>query len=263
MRTLNPRRLAPAVWTAVLLLATVGASLRPGARGNMDPSRFVDRTSGQAIADSLLKAIDTHDIDAVRIALRSGVDPNGPGTGQRVLGQAISANDPAIVRELIRAGADVNATTMDGSALTMLHLAAFSQERAIVKILLQAGAKPEARSATGLNALALAAIADANLVCEPLVHAGADINSWTLWPTNLYAGVEQTTPPKRGRTALMIAASMGHWKTVGALLALGADEKLTNERGETALTLAGEIENPIEILRSYLSNPAKLRPVRR
>lgn len=98
---------------------------------------------------------------------------------------------------------------------------------------------------------------------QPLVEAGADINGWALWPSRIYAGETQTTPPKRGRTPLMIAASMGNSKTAGALLALGAETELKNERGEAAIDLIGKEVNPIETIHSDLSTPGRDRPSHR
>jgi hypothetical protein len=263
MRRLPVDSLALLACMPLLLSLCAGSCTRHSDSAGRSAPPFPQLVSKEALADALLKAIDGHDIDAVRVALRDGADPNGPGSGQRVLGQAILAHDQVIVRELIRAGADVNATTLDGAGSPMVLLAAFSGEPAIVRILLQAGANPNASSKHGMTALAEAAVADANLVCEPLVQAGSNINAWTLWPGHIYAGETQTTTPTRGRTPLMIAASMGNSKTVGALLALGANAELKNERGETAFDLVGKEVNPLELIRSDLSIPERLRRLRR
>jgi ankyrin repeat protein len=43
----------------------------------------------------------------------------------------------------------------------------------------------------------------------------------------------------RGRSALMIAASLGHTEIVTALIAAGADRTLKDKTGKTARDLAG------------------------
>ncbi len=57
----------------------------------------------------------------------------------------------------------------------------------------------------------------------------------------------------------MIAASLGHVSIVATLLYLGADARLKNERGETALDLTREYRSPLETIRRYLTNPDMLR----
>jgi hypothetical protein len=46
-------------------------------------------------------------------------------------------------------------------------------------------------------------------------------------------------------------------------MAQGANEKLKNERGETALALVGTAQNPLEKIRFFLSKPEATRPVGR
>jgi hypothetical protein len=207
--------------------------------------------------ERLLSAIHAQDLDGVREALRSGANPNGPGLGMPVLGDALAfGGEATVVRELLKAGADPNARATDGSALPMLHVAVAALRAINVDAVLKAGARPDSRGADGLTALAVAAVMDAAGSCDALVRGGADLNSWNPWPTEVY-GTAPIPSNGHGRTPLMIAASLGHERTVWALLYAGADTTLKNERGETALDLTREYRSPIKRIREYLRNPSR------
>jgi len=211
-------------------------------------------------ADALRLAIRDGDIDRVRSAIAAGADPNGSGEAYRVLGLAILESDTAVVRELIKAGADPNARTLDETALPMLHLAVSVRNRKLVEALLAAGADPDARSERhGLTAIAAAALSDASTVCPPLVRAGADVNGRVVWPIDDPGPGASGAGKTGGRTPLMLAARLGHARTVGVLLSLGADATLKDERGQTAADMIGTEQNPLEIIRRHLSNATAAR----
>jgi hypothetical protein len=118
--------------------------------------------------------------------------------------QALQAEN---VRILLDGGDDLNG----------LMLAASAGHRAILEVLLAAGADPRqtrANSFTALHAAAMEGYAD---LVELLCRAGADPNA-------------QTSPQKY--TPLHSAAFAGHDAVVEVLLAHGASTELTNYRGE-------------------------------
>ena len=95
---------------------------------------------------------------------------------------------------------------------------------AVVRALIQAGAKSDLRERTGVNLLHWAAITNRAEVVPELVKAGVDINALDV----------------HGFTPLMYAASLdfGDTATLRALLASGADRRIKNESGRTPLQQA-------------------------
>ena len=94
-------------------------------------------------------------------------DPQSNAT--RALFHASSIGTPAAVRELIDAGADVNART--GSGNTPLHMAVFSNPNPrVVKVLIEAGANVDARNAEGHHPFQTSVMIDSfghRLLMEP------------------------------------------------------------------------------------------------
>jgi len=91
-----------------------------------------------------------------------------------------------------------------------------------VRLLLVAGASPNARGPYGFTALMLATINGHFNIVEELLRKDADIN----------------TQSEDGRTALMAAAWNGHGPIADLLLSRGADVNLTSADGWTALAYA-------------------------
>ena len=95
------------------------------------------------------------------------------------------------VKELIEAGADVNAKDLiDGT--TSLHWAAYFGHKEIVELLLKSGSKVDAKSNNGNTPLYWAAYSGQEEVIELLITKGAKVNARN----------------KDGETALDVAKSM-------------------------------------------------------
>lgn len=144
--------------------------------------------------------------------------------------EAVKASDLSGVRALLRQGADVNATELDGT--TALHHAVLLDDVSAVDVLIQAGADVEARSRYATTPLALACVNGNAAMIERLLAAGADANS--------------ASPA--GETALMTAARTGKPDAIRVLLAYGADVNAREAaNGQTALMWAAARNNAAAI----------------
>lgn len=135
--------------------------------------------------------------------------------GATPLHVAVRGGDAARVQALIRAGANVNATTRYGS-LTPLALAVQNGDAPMVDILIKAGADPNAVTLEGQTVLMTAARTGNAAAVKRLVQAGADVNIQEKW---------------YGQTALMWAIAQNHVEAASILIEAGAD---VNARSGTA-----------------------------
>ena len=146
----------------------------------------------------------------------------------------------------------------DGKGRTPLSWTAEQGHEAVLKLLLEKGAKRESRDKNGRTPLLLAAEKGHEAVLKLLLEKGAkresrDKNGRTplLWAANngheavvkllLDKGAELEPRDNYGQTPLLLAAMYGRDGVVKLLLERGADlESKTNESGRTPLLLAAE-----------------------
>lgn len=148
----------------------------------------------------------------------------------------VRAGELEAISAAISAGADVNATTADGT--TALQWAVHADQAESVALLLAAGADANLRNRYGVGAAALAAENGNGLILKMLLEAGVDAN--------------QALPG--GETLLMTAARTGDAESVRALLISGANPNHREEtRGQTALMWAAANNNAaaIELLAAH------------
>jgi ankyrin repeat protein len=192
-------------------------------------------TSAAPLDAQLVEAASAGDLHAVTAALDAGADPNqARGDGITALHAASERGQVEVVVQLLRAGADVAATTRIG-AYTPLHLASRGGYREVAGKLLAAGADPRAKTTnSGVTPLHLAAAAiDGEGAVELLLDHGADPDA------------RESTA---GQTPLMFAAAAGRTESVRVLLGGGADPSI-----ETRV---------VDVLRSVATDQAASRVLR-
>src|SRR4030095_1311632 len=164
--------------------------------------------------------------------------------------QAIDISDERGVANLLKRGVDVDTVAPNGN--TILMLAAKEGKPGMVKTILAARPKINARNPYGETALMLAVFNGHTEVVKQLLAQGAEVNhdGWTplLYATSrgrvdiakllVTQGAKVNSPARNGTTALMMAAREGHLQMVLFLLEQGADLTQKNDDGQTALKLA-------------------------
>ena len=187
--------------------------------------------------------------------------------------EAVRAGDPARLRALVDAGADVDQAEPDGS--TPLHWAAWNADVEAVLLLLEAGAVANTGNRYGVRPLSLACVSGSPGVVAALLDAGANPNTTlTEGETALMtaarsgnvevvellldAGAHVNAQEHwKGQTALMWAAAEGHAAVVPALVRYGADVGARSKRGFTALLFAAR-EGRTDVVRTLLEAGADL-----
>lgn len=166
-----------------------------------------------------------------------------PGDTETPLMTAASCGDAEVARELIEAGADLEARAADDAGgvpggTALLHAAVFGMTD-VVDVLVGAGAQgngiEEAAAAGDLGDWLDEAPADARL--HALVMA-ADHQRLDVIDELIAAGTpDDATDPAFGGQPLRTAASNGRPERVRRLLAHGADPELRDDDGRTPLDL--------------------------
>jgi ankyrin repeat protein len=195
----------------------------------------------------LFSAIHDGDRSRIAAALDAGASANAiSGEGTPALVEATLYDDARPVRLLLNRGANPNARTKDGA--TALILAA--GDLAKVKALVEKGADVNAISTLGRTPLAVAAAQrDSFAIATYLIGHGADVNARDNSGDFLTRGA--------GSTTLMLAARSGDHRTVELLLAKGVDVNAAMTTGATALTEAISVRNA-EAVRVLIERGAKV-----
>lgn len=198
------------------------------------------------------------------------------GAGASALHYAVIRGELGVVGALIAGKANVNATVND-SRSTILMVAAEKSSKAMISMLVRAGAKVDAESSIGLTALTLAIFNGKPDSVKELLALGANPNGCheaikiplliavstgrkDLVSILIEAGADVNALDDDKQTALMFAAVFAHPNLLKYLLLSGADRSLRSAQGLTALDFAQQsgVEASVEILRI---NPAKRQRV--
>jgi ankyrin repeat protein len=198
----------------------------------------------------LVEAAKSGDLEAVKAALESGVDPNGPrdqltalhwAVAQRISDGETIEPSPEIAKRLIEAGANVNAKDYLGQ--TPLEWAATHAPPEVVTMLIKAGADVNAESRYGTVLMAARRVEIAKL----LIEAGADVNAGKITSPLAKAAMQGDVPLIRLLIENGAKVDDGPYyppihcackpDVAKVLLDAGADVNKRNAKGETALHL--------------------------
>ena len=150
----------------------------------------------------------------VQSLLKQKVDVNvAQGDGNTALHWAVYRDDIEMTRLLIQAGANPNAKTRLGD-VTPLHLAATNGNAAVIDLLLKAGADANAPNGNGTTPLMFASAAGRADAIKLLLDKGVNVNA---------------RDANRGQTAAMFAAAMNRGAAIALLASRGADLNAVSE----------------------------------
>lgn len=220
---------------------------------------FIYQVHSSEWPNILVRLCLDEDVFLLDSMLRNGVDPKviDPRTGQTLLMIACSINSFEIARCLLKYGVDPNQTNKNSGFFPLLIAVSENSVR-MTEILLEAGANPNQHNeVTGIFPLFYASSKGIAQIIEILLKSGADPNktcvcndkevvtslieaicSRDMYATKLLieygADVNYKTEPKKN-TALIAAVMDGEHKIVSYLLENGADPRIMNYDGRTAI----------------------------
>ncbi|CAN7348483.1 ankyrin repeat domain-containing protein [Trinickia sp. LjRoot230] len=167
--------------------------------------------------------------------------------------KAVKFDDEARVAKLLKAGMDPNTTTPDKLQMPLVVLAAREKSENVAKLLAEnPNTDLEKLDSAGENAMMLAALNGDIALVKLLIDKGAEVNKKGWAPLHYAAAnghddivqllvahsayLDAASP--NGTTPLMMAARANRISTMKVLLDAGADPRLKNQIGMTALDFA-------------------------
>src|SRR5207237_4178538 len=154
------------------------------------------------------------------------------------LDAAESGDHAAAMRLVGPKGANVNATTADGSTAVMY--AAANDDLDLVRALIKAGANVKLKNQFGTSAITEAAIIGSAPVIDALLKAGADPN----------------TKNPEGETPLMVVARSGKLEAARRLLDAGADINANEDWGGQSALMWAAAQSQAEMVKLLASRGA-------
>ncbi len=195
-----------------------------------------------AKADPIHEAAMEGDVERVSQLLKGGADVNASDDTGTPLHWALFSNQPEIVRLLLEQGAD---PTVEGLLGLPLEVAALSGDAEIVKLLLDHGANPD--GGVGSTPLRRASQKGSLEVIELLLAKGAD----------------PTIAITDGITPLHEAARIGHLEIAQRLVDHGADVNALTNFGKPSIHFAvlGGHTDVAAYLREMGAAPGEIAPI--
>jgi ankyrin repeat protein len=216
-------------------------------------------------ATPLSRAARSRHTDVVELFLMRGASVNARDLdGSTALFVASEQDSLPIVQSLIAHGSDVNLPGRSG--LTPIEAAAYMGNESIVRLLLDRGADPKNTDTTGKSPICYAVGRGYTDVARVLLDHSVSVNARygndltaLMWAAGhedgagssdvadvlellIERGARLNDQDNRGRTALMIAAALGHEKAVDVLLDHDADRRIRDRQQKTAADLASTDE---------------------
>jgi uncharacterized protein len=192
---------------------------------------------------ALMVVARTGRVDAARLLVKHGAKVNAveQWRGQTALMWAVAQKQPAMVAELVKAGADVNARSAvnnwerqvtaepraiyrPAGGLTPLLYAAREGCVECARLLVDAGAEINLADPEKISPLLMAVINGQWDTAQYLIKKGANPNQWDLWGrAPLYAAVDLNTVPRGGRPDWPSLDEATPLHVIEMLLAVGAN----------------------------------------
>ncbi|MEY4537523.1 MAG: hypothetical protein RL171_1674 [Pseudomonadota bacterium] len=179
----------------------------------------------ETLDNLLLEAIQSENFATAQTLLKMGASANAEDSyqvGRTALGYAAATKNIELVKQLLQAGAKADARKLNdrGQIVTPLTQALRADAANTIEHLIKAGASIHTNDPAGWTPMHIAAYESSKLSLEMLVKAGADVN--------------ERTPAYRQQNVLQTALQFGDFETAATLLKLGADPLFKDNQGENA-----------------------------